>query len=80
MRAAVAAVREHGPTRVVVAVPVAPSSTCAVLEREADEVVCVRTPEPFVAVGDCYERFGPPAEHEIRRMLADLRGAPSPSG
>jgi predicted phosphoribosyltransferase len=50
-----------------------------VLEPEADEVVCVRTPETFFAVGFWYERFGAPAEHEIRRMLADSPAAPSPS-
>src|SRR5438477_30592 len=57
MRAAVAAVRKLGPARVVVAVPVGAADTCAQLGTEADEVVCVRQPEPFYAVGVWYENF-----------------------
>lgn len=51
MRAAVAAVRELQPARVVVAVPVAAPATCHTLLEEADEVVCAVTPSPFLAVG-----------------------------
>lgn len=70
MRAAVAAVREHDPARVVVAVPVAPVDTCERFRREADEVVCVRTPEPFYAVGLWYENFGQTSDAEVRALLA----------
>ncbi|TMA51424.1 MAG: phosphoribosyltransferase, partial [Deltaproteobacteria bacterium] len=51
MRAAVAAVRRQGPSRVVVAVPAAAPDTCALLRAEVDELVCLMTPEPFEAVG-----------------------------
>ncbi len=44
MRAAVAALRQLGPKRIVVAVPVAAEQTCRELEREADAVVCLFTP------------------------------------
>ena len=57
MRAAAIAVRQQQPARVIVAVPVGAPSTCAELAREADEVVCVRTPDPFVAVGLVVSRF-----------------------
>ena len=43
VRAALAAVRAAGAARVVVGLPVAPRETLAVLEREADAVVCLRT-------------------------------------
>jgi predicted phosphoribosyltransferase len=69
MRAAVMAVRKHQPTRVIVAVPVGARSTCADLAREADDVVCVRTPEPFVAVGLWYRDFTPTSDHEVRSLL-----------
>jgi putative phosphoribosyl transferase len=59
MRAAVQAVRQHHPARVIVAVPVGAAETCSELDREADEVVCVRMPEPFVAVGLWYRDFTP---------------------
>ena len=47
----VEAVRRLGPSRVVVAVPVAGPSTCDEFRDLADEIVCARTPEPFSAVG-----------------------------
>jgi len=70
MRAAVRALREQRPAQIVVASPVAPPATCEVLGGEADEVVCARTPEPFVAIGAWYERFPQVSDHEIRGLLA----------
>ncbi len=69
MRAAVMAARQQQPARVIVAVPVGAVSTCAELAGEADEVVCVRTPEPFVAVGLWYRDFTPTTDHEVRTLL-----------
>jgi putative phosphoribosyl transferase len=51
MQAAVRALREQKAKRIIVAVPVGPPGTCAVLRREADEVVCLSSPEPFYSVG-----------------------------
>jgi len=69
MRAAVMAVRRQQPARVIVAVPVGAPSTCADLAREADDVVCVRTPDPFVAVGLWYRDFTPTSDREVRSLL-----------
>lgn len=69
MRAAVMSVRQQQPARVLVAVPVGAVSTCADLATEADDVVCVRTPEPFVAVGLWYRDFSPTTDHEVRTIL-----------
>jgi putative phosphoribosyl transferase len=69
MRAAIALLRKQHPARIVVAVPVAPPSTCQELEAEADEVVCVRTPEPFFAIGMWYERFPQTSDKEVRDLL-----------
>src|SRR5690349_14768228 len=55
MRAAVLALRQQQPARIVVSVPVASSTVCHELEMVADEVVCAETPEPFYAVGLWYE-------------------------
>ena len=74
MRAAVAAVRRRQPARIVVAVPVAASSTCADLRAEVDEVVCAETPEPFYAVGLWYQDFSPTTDDEVRDLLE--RAAP----
>jgi predicted phosphoribosyltransferase len=70
MRAAVTAVRQRQPARVIVAVPVGASSTCQELGREADEVICLRSPDPFVAVGLWYRDFTPTSDHEVSTLLS----------
>ena len=69
MRAAVMAARQQQPARVIVAVPVGAGSTCAELATEADDVVCLRTPDPFVAVGLWYRDFTPTTDDEVRTLL-----------
>jgi putative phosphoribosyl transferase len=71
MRAAVMAARQQQPARVIVAVPVGAVSTCADLATAADDVVCVRTPEPFVAVGLWYRDFTPTTDQEVRALLGN---------
>ena len=69
MMAAVKAVRQRNPVRVIVAVPVGASDTCEALSAFADEVVCVRTPEPFSAVGQWYLDFDQTSDEEVRQLL-----------
>jgi putative phosphoribosyl transferase len=73
MRAAVLAIRQQRPARVVVAAPVAASETCTRLRREADEVVCAATPSPFRAVGLWYRDFPQASDDEVRRLLEEAR-------
>ena len=68
MRAAVAALRQQNPARIVVAVPVAPPSTCTILRNEADEVISVATPEPFYAVGQWYRIFDQTSDAQVRDL------------
>lgn len=75
MRAAVAAVREKAPARVVVAVPVSAAETCAAFRGIADEIVCALTPEAFHAVGLWYEDFSQTTDDEVRDLLARARAA-----
>jgi predicted phosphoribosyltransferase len=75
MKAAVAAVREQHPARLIVAVPTAPASTCAELKQIADEVFCARTPEPFYAVGGSYMDFRQTTDEEVRDLLEDAARA-----
>lgn len=70
MRAAVAAVRQLRPKRIVVAVPVAAEQTCRELAREADAVVCLFTPLDFVAVGQWYRRFEQTSDDKVRVLLS----------
>jgi putative phosphoribosyl transferase len=69
MRAAARALRAMAPARIVIAVPTGALSTCHALRREADEVVCATTPEPFRAVGCWYEDFGQTSDEEVRGLL-----------
>jgi predicted phosphoribosyltransferase len=71
MRAAVAALRQRDPRRVVVAAPVAAALTCRDLAAEVDEVVCAVTPEPFYGVGSWYEDFSQTTDEEVRRLLGE---------
>lgn len=70
MRAAVTAVRKQEPARMVVAVPVAPPDTVEMLKRKVDEVACLATPEPFLAIGRWYEDFRQVSDDEVRDLLA----------
>jgi predicted phosphoribosyltransferase len=79
MRAAVEALRQERPARIVVAVPVAAPETCAELRGEVDDVVCAVTPDPFHAVGLWYEDFSQTTDEEVADLLARAAGRPAPS-
>jgi predicted phosphoribosyltransferase len=80
MRAAVQALRELGPRRIVVAVPVGAAETCEELTRFADEVVCAAAPEPFQAVGLWYGDFAQTEDDEVRALLADAAAVQGEAG
>ena len=69
MKAAVEAVRAQGPARIIVAVPVGAPDTCREFAQVADEVVCAREPQPFVAVGQWYRDFSQTTDEEVRVLL-----------
>jgi putative phosphoribosyl transferase len=71
--AAVRWARAQGAARVVLAIPVAPAEAMANLAKEADEVVCLATPEPFYAVGQWYARFPQTSDQEVIRLLEEAR-------
>jgi putative phosphoribosyl transferase len=77
MLVAVNALRQKRPGKIVVAVPVAPLETCALLREHADEAICYETPEPFRGVGAWYEDFSQVTDDEVRALLnqAALRRA-----
>jgi len=67
--AAVRSLRSMNVAHLVVAVPVAPQSTCAWLSREADELFVVSAPTDFYAVGQFYENFEQTADQEVVALL-----------
>jgi erythromycin esterase-like protein/predicted phosphoribosyltransferase len=79
MQAAIKALRELAPARVIVAVPTAPEDTCQSLRAEADEVICDITPEPFLGVGVWYADFSQTSDDEVRTLLAQSVEAEPPA-
>jgi predicted phosphoribosyltransferase len=71
MQAATLALRQQGPARIVIAVPVGASETCTRLGGLADDVVCLWTPDPFTAVGLWYEDFRQTSDEEVAHLLSD---------
>ena len=65
MKAALQALRQQKPRRLIVAVPTAPAETCEQLKLLADEVVCTTTPDPFLAVGGSYIDFSQTTDEEV---------------
>ena len=70
MEAAIAAIRLLGPASVIVAVPSAARDSVARLAGTADKVVVLSTPEPYLAVGAWFQRFGQVSEREVERLLS----------
>lgn len=70
MRAAIAAVRNQQPARIIVAVPVAATETCAALRCEVDEVTCLLEPDFFGGVGAWYVHFPQLTDNEVQALLA----------
>src|ERR1700736_1846224 len=70
MYAAIEALRQQNPARIVVAVPTASPETCEEMKTKADGVICAITPEPFHAVGRWYRDFSQTTDEEVRVLLA----------
>ena len=70
MHAAIEALRQQKPTRIVVAVPTASPETCEEMKTKADDVICAITPEPFQAVGRWYQDFSQTTDEEVEALLS----------
>jgi putative phosphoribosyl transferase len=68
-RAAITALRQMNPGRIVLAAPVAPGPTYRRLRSEVDDFVCVDTPETFYAIGEFYEDFSQVSDEEVMELL-----------
>ena len=68
-RAAIATLRARGASRVILAVPVAPSSAVDELRLVADEVVVLEMPAEFYAIGEFYADFSQTTDDEVVRLL-----------
>jgi putative phosphoribosyl transferase len=80
MYAAVAALKQQHPERIIVAVPVAAREACDEFRSVVDEIICLRTPKSFRAVGLWYETFPQLTDEEVRDLLKEadeFRGSPT---
>lgn len=73
MRAAVKAVRELEPEKLIVAVPVASPDICDEFRQTVDKVVCLATPQPFHGVGVWYDDFSQTTDMEVREFLYESK-------
>ena len=71
MIAALHALRQRAPQKLVCAVPVAPPDTLEKVADKADEVVCLYAPESFQAVGQFYADFGQVEDEEVIALLSE---------
>ena len=70
LKAAILAIKERKPEKIIVAVGVASSQGIKEIESMVDEVVCLITPENFYAVGQFYQHFAQVSDDEVVALLA----------
>jgi uncharacterized protein (TIGR00369 family) len=79
-RAACQVARAQGAARVVLAAPVAPPSARSTLAGDADELVCLETPERFLAIGEWYDDFSQTRDEEVVSLLRAARAEHTGNG
>ena len=72
-QAALWAVRAEKPQKLVAALPVGPEDTIIRLAEDTDELVCLKTPPYFAAVGQFFEHFMPVEDEEVVKILEENR-------
>lgn len=77
IRVALKALRRRNPASLILAVPVAPRESLDALRAEVDEIVCLMTPDPFMAIGLHYEDFHQLDDQEVIAMLKESEGFPA---
>lgn len=73
-QAACQVARAEGASKVVLAVPIAAAETAEQFAQYADEVVCLETPVPYLAVGQGYRHFAQTSDDEVVALLERARG------
>jgi predicted phosphoribosyltransferase len=69
MQAALWAVRQEGPQKVVAALPVGPEDTLEKLSQDADETICLQAPPFFSAISQFYAYFNQVEDEELLEIL-----------
>jgi predicted phosphoribosyltransferase len=69
MLAALKTLRTNEPLELIVAVPVAPKHQLELIARHCDRIVCLYSPEDFMAVGQFYESFEPVEDQQVEQLM-----------
>lgn len=69
MKAALSSVRKRGAKSVILAIPVAPSKSLKILEKAADEIICLFSPNFFFAIGQFYRNFEQTSDKKVKELL-----------
>lgn len=69
VRAALTALRRRHPMRLILAVPVAPEGSLAEIEGQVDDLICLRQPRPFHAIGQFYADFHQVEDDEVIALM-----------
>src|SRR5215210_5124358 len=72
-RAAVAALRQREPRRLILAAPVCAAQTAELLAPEVDELVCLEAPPDLGAIGFWYRDFAQTPDEEVIELLERAR-------
>ena len=79
IRAAVQALRQQNPKKIIIAVPIAAPDSCIELESQVDELIALVKPDDFCSVGQWYQDFAQTTDAEVKLLLAsstDFQPAP----
>ncbi len=71
-QAAFWAIRSEQPKKLIAAIPVGPENTIIRLAKDVDEMICLRSPPLFGAVGQFYQRFYPVEDEEVLKILDEV--------
>ena len=80
VRTALRAIARTGAGKIVLAVPVAPEDALEELRKQVDEIICLSTPSPFLAVGAHYAEFGQLADADVISLLEERHRRMAHSG
>ncbi|MDP2387110.1 MAG: phosphoribosyltransferase family protein [Bacteroidota bacterium] len=78
--ATIDSLRKSKPKEIIVAVPVAPSSTVRKLSQYVDELICLYVPENFQSVGQFYDDFSQVDDTEVIRLMQEVNDEESKTG
>ena len=71
IEAAIAALKEGNPKKIIIAVPVAPPQTVKRLKHRGHDFIVLSTPESFWAIGELYEDFPQVSDDEVVKLLEE---------